>query len=51
MKIDCKGMIMEWTTNANFKIDFWVDSEEERNILLDAMKDRKKVTVTVEVDE
>lgn len=51
MKIDCKGWVIEWISDAEFTVRFHVDTDEERNALLDAMQYRNKVDVQIEVNQ
>ena len=46
-----RGALIQWEDFAHFTIEFDVPSDEARSDLLDAMRDRKKVKITIEVEE
>lgn len=49
MKIELdRGKVIEWECDKMFTIRFYVDSEEDRSNLLDMMRDRKNLKVTIE---
>lgn len=43
--------VIEWQRDKSFTIKFDAQTEEQRNILLDAMRDRMKMEVTIEWEE
>lgn len=43
-----KGWIKEWDRPNIFTIEFETETEEERKALLDSMRDRKSLKVTIE---
>ena len=46
-----RGVFVDWEDFAYFTIQFEAPSDEARSDLLDAMRDRKKLKITIEVDE
>lgn len=46
-----RGIVMQWEEDAYFTIEFDAPSDEARSDLLDAMRDRKKLKITIEVEE
>ena len=43
-----KGWVKEWESDSTFTIEFNVESEEDRSALLDIMKDRVRLKITIE---
>lgn len=52
MKIKTDAWIEQWEADANFwlQLSITAPSEEERNALLDAMRDRMRIKITIELD-
>ena len=49
MKIELdKGKVIEWECDKVFTITFHVTSEEDRSNLLDMMRDRADIKITIE---
>ncbi len=46
-----RGILIQWEEFAYFTIEVEAPSDEARSDLLDAMRDRKKVKITIEVEE
>lgn len=46
-----RGFLIEWEDFAHFTIQIEAPSDEARSDLLDAMRDRKKLKITIEVEE
>lgn len=45
-----KGKVIEWECDKMFTITFHVTSEEDRSNLLDMMRDRADIKITIEDD-
>lgn len=43
-----KGWVKEWESDTRFTVEFDAESEEDRSALLDMMKDRVRLKVTIE---
>ncbi len=50
MEID-NGLVIKWVRDSEFTIKFCTNSDEERSILLDAMRDRTKIKVSIRVGD
>lgn len=51
MKIELdKGKVIEWECDKVFTITIHVNSEEDRSNLLDMMRDRTDLKITIESD-
>ena len=46
-----RGIAIQWEDFAYFTIQIEAPSDEARSDLLDAMRDRKKMKITIEVEE
>ena len=46
-----RGVVMQWEEDAYFTLEIEAPSDEARGDLLDAMRERKKLKITIEVEE
>ena len=46
-----QGVLIQWEDFAHFTIQIDAPTDEARSDLLDAMRDRKKIKITIEVEE